>query len=66
MAISAAGLGSGLDVNSIVSQLMELEQQVDKIYCLATPVPFYAIGAHYDHFPQVSDEEVIDWLRLCS
>ena len=27
MAISAPGLGSGLDVSSIVSQLMEVEQQ---------------------------------------
>jgi len=31
MAISASGLGSGLDVNSIISQLMALEQQPLKV-----------------------------------
>jgi putative phosphoribosyl transferase len=32
---------------------------VDEIICLETPEFFYAIGAHYIDFGQVSDEEVV-------
>lgn len=39
-----------------------LAREVDHIVCLATPEPFYAIGAHYADFTQVSDEEVIRML----
>jgi putative phosphoribosyl transferase len=31
----------------------------DEVVCLATPANFYAVGAHYLHFDQVSDDEVI-------
>lgn len=39
--------------------LEELRADVDAIVCLATPEPFYAVGAHYRDFPQVTDAEVI-------
>ena len=35
-----------------------LRKQVDEVICLATPVPFMAIGAWYVNFSQVSDDEV--------
>lgn len=36
----------------------ELRAEVDKIVCLMTPEPFYAIGLWYDYFTQTTDEEV--------
>ena len=41
-----------------------LRPDVDQIVCLAEPDPFYAIGAHYRDFHQVSDEEVLTALDL--
>ncbi len=40
----------------------ELLQEADKIICLAIPEDFYAVGQWYDHFPQTSDQEVLDLL----
>jgi putative phosphoribosyl transferase len=34
----------------------------DEVICLATPNPFYAVGAHYRDFTQTTDEEVIHLL----
>ena len=42
--------------------LDELSTLADETVCLATPEPFYAVGAHYKNFDQTSDEEVIDLL----
>jgi len=42
--------------------LLEISKMVDKVYCLATPEPFYAIGQFYRNFEQVSDEVVIKLL----
>jgi putative phosphoribosyl transferase len=39
--------------------LRELEAECDDIVCLATPEPFYAVGAHYQDFTQTDDEEVV-------
>lgn len=36
----------------------ELAPQVDALVCPWQPDPFFAVGAHYRHFEQVSDEEV--------
>ncbi|HVB95227.1 MAG TPA: phosphoribosyltransferase family protein [Nitrososphaerales archaeon] len=36
----------------------ELRQEADLVICPRTPEPFYAIGAFYENFGQVSDEEV--------
>jgi len=44
------------------STLEELSGLVDKIVCLQSHEPFYAIGLYYDDFRQVSDSEVIDIL----
>ncbi|MEM9154745.1 MAG: phosphoribosyltransferase [Cyanobacteria bacterium P01_F01_bin.33] len=35
-----------------------LRQEVDEIVCLLQPVPFFAIGAWYERFEQVPDEQV--------
>jgi len=39
--------------------LNELASACDEIVCLASPDPFYAVGAHYADFSQTSDEEVV-------
>lgn len=38
--------------------LAELQDDCDETVCLATPDPFYAVGAHYTDFTQTSDAEV--------
>jgi putative phosphoribosyl transferase len=43
--------------------LRELESLCDKVVCLMTPEPFYAVGAHYADFTQTGDEEVIELLE---
>ncbi len=40
-----------------------LQAEVDEVICLATPSPFVAIGAFYDDFRQVSDDEVRELLE---
>jgi putative phosphoribosyl transferase len=40
-----------------------LRPQADEVICLATPRLFGAIGAFYEDFRQVSDDEVVDLLR---
>jgi putative phosphoribosyl transferase len=35
-----------------------LRREADELHCLATPQPFLAIGQWYQHFDQVSDDEV--------
>ncbi|MGE0258223.1 MAG: phosphoribosyltransferase [Alphaproteobacteria bacterium] len=37
----------------------DLAYECDEVFCLATPEPFYAVGAHYRDFTQTTDEEVI-------
>lgn len=39
--------------------LPELGRLCDEVICLASPEPFYAVGAHYDDFTQTEDEEVV-------
>lgn len=39
-----------------------LRSQVDELVVLETPEPFWAVGNHYEDFPQVSDEEVRHYL----
>lgn len=43
-----------------------LRPRVDEIVCLYQPDIFYAVGAHYDVFGQVADEEVIALLDSLS
>ena len=40
------------------ASLMKLEPEVDKVVCLRTPEPFVAVGAWYEDFGQVTDEQV--------
>jgi putative phosphoribosyl transferase len=39
-----------------------LRREVDRIVCLEQPEPFYAVGAHYDDFHQIEDDEVMETL----
>jgi predicted phosphoribosyltransferase len=41
----------------------EFKPRVDELVCLQTPEPYIAVGAHYAHFPQTSDAEVVELLR---
>jgi putative phosphoribosyl transferase len=43
--------------------IARLRSQTDEVVCLATPRLFAAIGAFYQDFQQLSDEEVVDLLR---
>jgi len=36
----------------------KLRREADKVICLYTPSPFWAVGAFYVNFEQISDEEV--------
>ena len=36
----------------------QLRNEVDQIICLKTPTSFQAVGLWYEHFPQLTDEEV--------
>lgn len=45
------------------STVEHLKKSVTELICLEMPPHFYAIGAHYLDFSQVSDEEVIDLLK---
>jgi predicted phosphoribosyltransferase len=36
---------------------------VDELVVLATPMLFWAVGAFYEDFRQVSDDEVVDLLK---
>ncbi len=40
-----------------------LRQMADEVVCLDTPLPFIAVGNHYQDFAQVSDQEVVDLLK---
>jgi len=42
----------------------EFQSEVDEIICAETPQPFYAVGAWYKDFSQVTDEEVRKMLEL--
>jgi predicted phosphoribosyltransferase/dienelactone hydrolase len=41
----------------------EFSKLVDELVVLYAPYPFYAVGAHYSDFTQVSDEEVREYLE---
>jgi putative phosphoribosyl transferase len=45
--------------------IRELKREADRVVCLATPEPFYAIGEFYEDFDQTTDEEVIELLKRC-
>jgi putative phosphoribosyl transferase len=41
----------------------EFKSEVDEIICLRIPTSFYAVGLWYETFPQVTDEEVREFLK---
>jgi len=41
----------------------EFKSEVDEVICLRTPASFYAVGLWYETFPQLTDEEVREFLR---
>jgi len=41
----------------------DLTGRADRVICLTQPTPFWAVGAHYRNFGQVSDGEVVELLR---
>lgn len=43
--------------------LDSLGPEADETICLTVPDRFWAVGAHYDEFPQVSDDDVVRLLR---
>lgn len=45
------------------SAVEALKGEADHVVCLHAPDAFRAVGLHYAHFDQTSDEEVIDLLR---
>jgi putative phosphoribosyl transferase len=45
------------------STIEELSREADLVVCPRSPEPFYAIGAFYENFVQVSDEEVKEMLQ---
>jgi predicted phosphoribosyltransferase len=44
--------------------IRELKKMADRVVCLQTPEPFYAIGEFYLDFKQTEDEDVIKLLHL--
>jgi putative phosphoribosyl transferase len=40
----------------------ELAREVDEVICLVQPDPFWAVGMHYEEFPQTTDQEVAEIL----
>ncbi|MDH6230552.1 putative phosphoribosyl transferase [Mesorhizobium soli] len=43
--------------------VIELSREADRVVCIGQPAHFLALAYHYLHFPQLTDEEVIDLLR---
>jgi len=41
-----------------LDSVRSLAAECDEVVCVATPQPFCAVGAHYQDFTQISDEEV--------
>lgn len=44
--------------------IRRLADKADRVECLFSPRPFWAVGAFYDQFGQVSDEEVIELMHM--
>jgi len=47
-----------------LSTIRELERQADRVVCLYTPEPFYAISEFYENFAQIENLEVTEFLKL--
>jgi predicted phosphoribosyltransferase len=45
-----------------VDAVERLERVADRVVALATPEPYFGVGAWYSQFPQLTDEEVVEAL----
>jgi putative phosphoribosyl transferase len=45
------------------SSVKELSAKVDEVVCLSQPELFFAVGAHYSDFRQVSDDDVKEMMK---
>lgn len=65
---SAQGLGAARVVLATpvasLQAVQLLRPEVDQLVTLEVPDPFLAVGFHYRHFGQISDQEVVRYLRL--
>jgi putative phosphoribosyl transferase len=41
----------------------EIRQYADEVICVRTPTPFRGVGAWYEDFPQVDDQQVRDIMK---
>lgn len=44
----------------------KIRREADELAVLDTPANFYAVGAHYESFPQLTDDEVMTIMELAS
>lgn len=42
---------------------IKFRNEIDEFICLEEPLDFYAVGAHYQCFEQLTDEEVVELLK---
>ncbi|MDH6231866.1 putative phosphoribosyltransferase [Mesorhizobium soli] len=63
--IAAAGIGAVVAREPLPrrGQGKELSRKASQVVCISQPAHFLALAYHYLHFPQLTDEEVIDLLR---
>lgn len=47
-----------------VEACARIAREADACVCLSTPEPFFAVGAWYDDFPQLTDAEVLETLGV--
>lgn len=45
-----------------IETLDYLRKKADEVVCIETPSPFWAVGRHYQSFPQLNDSDVIEIL----
>ncbi|VWX63471.1 Predicted phosphoribosyltransferase [Burkholderiales bacterium 8X] len=57
--VVAVPVGSAQACADLMSVRIPVEQRADEVVCANTPSPFGAVGAWYQDFEQVGDEEVI-------
>lgn len=48
---------------SAEDSLRRLEAVADRVVAIATPEPYYGVGAWYEDFAQLTDDEVLDYLE---
>nr|MBI3613209.1 phosphoribosyltransferase [Nitrospirota bacterium] len=46
--------------------LIRVKREVDELVCLMTPLPFFAVGNHYEEFAQVEDAAVVHYLSAAA